>query len=180
MRDPVLDFLRPVALVEDEMIEGVAPGAYRLNSLRPQAGDDGWYLESVTLGAPDLLERPLVVSTDTIGPIVITYSDRRTELAGSIRTSAGRAAPEHTIVVVPAEPALWQTGSRRMQSARPGSDGQFTIVDLPAGTYLMAALTDFDPSDFDDPAFLAQLAAQGVAVTVRAGERTVQDLRIVE
>jgi hypothetical protein len=159
-------------------IEGVAPGTYRVvSTLRPPDADR-WHLQSVTLGARDLLDHPLVVSTEAVGPVVITYSDRRTELAGSIETAVGRPAPEYTIVAVPADPSLRDPGSRRMRSTRPGSDGQFTIPDLPAGTYLIAAVDDFDPADFDDPEFLNQLAVQGVAVTIRAGERTVQNLRI--
>jgi len=61
---------------------------------------------------------------------------------------------------------------------RPASDGRFSVADLPAGDYLIAALTDVEPDEWKRAEFLGQLVAAGVKVTIRDGERTVQDLRL--
>jgi hypothetical protein len=43
---------------------------------------------------------------------------------------------------------------------------------------LVAALTDLEPGEWNDPALLAQLVAASARVTLRAGETTKQDFRI--
>jgi hypothetical protein len=81
-------------------------------------------------------------------------------------------------------PNLWKralspwTGSRRLRPpVRPASDGRYRIAPLPAGVYV-AALTDLDPEDLYDPAFLEQVAASSLTVTLAEGEKRVQDLRL--
>ena len=54
----------------------------------------------------------------------------------------------------------------------------FSVAELPAGTYLVAALTDLPADDYQRAAFLEQLAPHAVRVAVRAGETTRQDLQI--
>lgn len=55
---------------------------------------------------------------------------------------------------------------------------RFVVRDLPAGDYLIAALTDLEPSDLVDLSFLERLAAGAVPVHLDEGERKIQDLRI--
>jgi hypothetical protein len=50
--------------------------------------------------------------------------------------------------------------------------------DLPPGDYVIAALTDMEPSDLLDPSFLETLLPSGVTVRIDEGGRTIQDLRI--
>ena len=57
----------------------------------------------------------------------------------------------------PANKAYWVPQSRRILSTRPGSDGHFKFPNLPAGDYLIAAVTDVEQGEWYDPAFLAQL-----------------------
>ena len=63
---------------------------------------------------------------------------------------------------------------------RPASDGSFAVGELPAGAYLIAAVTDAYPDEWQHAAFLEQLASFAVPVTVRAGETTTQNLRIAK
>lgn len=67
--------------------------------------------------------------------------------------------------------------SRRILSTRPGSDGHFKFPNLPAGDYLIAAVTDVKPDEWYDPAFLAQLVGASTKVTLAEGEKRVQSLR---
>jgi len=68
--------------------------------------------------------------------------------------------------------------SRRVRSLRPATDGGFSLKGLPAGDYYIAALTDVEPGEWYDPAFLAKLIATSAKVTVKDGAKTVQDLMI--
>ena len=82
------------------------------------------------------------------------------------------------MIVFPTERRWWGASSRRVRATRPASDGRFSVTDLPAGDYLIAALTDVEPDEWKRAEFLGQLVTAGVKVTIRDGERTVQDLRL--
>jgi hypothetical protein len=73
---------------------------------------------------------------------------------------------------------FWTPESRRVKSARPATDGRFTVTDLPPGDYLIAALTDVDPDEWQTPAFLDQLVPAAIKVTIAPGARVTQDIRI--
>ena len=130
------------------------------------------------LGDRDLLDGLLEVGTEPISGVVLTFTDRRTELAGSLQSAAGIPAPEYSLVLFPADRSRWQPGSLRIKSTRPGSDGQFSLTNVPGGDYLLGVLTDFEPGDLERMDFLTELATTAVRVTLRDGERTVQDVRV--
>lgn len=109
---------------------------------------------------------------------MLTSSDRPSELSGTLQGPAGAPATDYFVIVLPVDRAMWIPESRRVQATRPGTDGRFIVHGLPGGEYLIAALTDVEPDEWNDPALLAQIALQSVKVTVRDGERTVQDLRL--
>lgn len=109
---------------------------------------------------------------------VLIFSDRHSELSGSLVSPAGTPTSQYFVVVFPADRTLWRAGSRRIQSVRPASDGSFAIKDLPAGDYLIAALTDLEPADLEDAGVLDQLMSAGVKVSLGDGEKKIQDLRI--
>ena len=105
-------------------------------------------------------------------------TDRVSETAGTIQDSAGQAAPEYFIVAFPSDRALWAWNSRRIQQARPGRDGRFSFRNLPAGEYLIGAVTDVEQNEWFEPAFLEQLLNASVKVTLAEGERKVQHIRL--
>jgi hypothetical protein len=59
--------------------------------------------------------------------------------------------------------------------ARPGTDGRISFADLPAGDYLLAALTDVEPNEWQKPDVLAELAPAGVR---SPSERASENIRI--
>lgn len=159
-------------------IRNVAPGRFTLSSALPPQLVTTWWLRSALYQGRDLLDGPVDIGTEDLAGVVLSYTDRRNELVGRLESAAGLPAPEYFVVVMPEARELWSAGERRIKFARPSSDGAYDIRDLPAGGYLIGALTDFEPEDLEDPAFLEQLAAQAVPVVIRNGERTVQNLRI--
>jgi hypothetical protein len=65
-----------------------------------------------------------------------------------------------------------------VQAVRPGVDGKYVIRDLPPGDYLLAAVTDVDQDEWQDPAFLERLQPGSIKVTIAEGEKKTLDLRI--
>ena len=103
--------------------------------------------------------------------------DVRQRLSGMLQDAAGRPASAFTIVVFPADRNYWSV-TRRIRTARPGQDGRYTLNDLPVGDYRVAAVFDLSPGETSDPSFLETLAGGSVLLTIRPGERKVQDFRI--
>ena len=68
--------------------------------------------------------------------------------------------------------------SPAVQAVRPGVDGKYAIKDLPAGEYLLAAVTDIDQNEWQDPAFLERLQPASIKVTIADGEKKTLDLRV--
>jgi uncharacterized protein (DUF2141 family) len=153
------------------------PGRYQIEVVLPSPAS-GWSVQSALLGERDVADLGIDVGDVDVTGLTVALTDRKAELSGTLRTSAGAPAEDFTVVVFSADKALWRPGSRRTKTARPGTDGRFVISDLPGGAYLIAAVADADPDDLRDPAFLEKLVAASVRVTLADGERKTQDLRI--
>jgi len=157
-------------------LSGVVPGTYRVGVTLP--GQDQWWVRAVIVGNRDVLDLPLEFGrTGDVSGAVVTLTDKHSEISGTLQTPTGSAATDYFVAVFPADRSLW-AASRRIRSARPASDGQFTFKDLPAGDYLAAALADLDPASLNDSSFLEQLVAASVKVTLAEGQRQTQHLRI--
>ena len=82
------------------------------------------------------------------------------------------------MILFPADQVLWMPQSRRIKCVRPSADGAFAFIDLPPGTYQLAAVDDVEPGEWYDPVFLQQLVAASMMLTVGEGEKRTQDVRV--
>jgi hypothetical protein len=164
-------------------IKGVAPGRYILRGnaaagIRGQ-GAGNWLLKSAVVNGIDTLDFPMEIrpNEDATGA-TLTFTDQTQELSGTLVDAAGRPTSDYTIVVFTADKSYWTPQSRRIVSARPGTDGQFSVRGLPPGEYRLTAVTDVEPGEWYDPAFLSQLLGSSMAVSLTAGEKKTQDVKI--
>ncbi len=117
--------------------------------------------------------------TQNIDGVVVTFTDRVTEISGTLQDAAGKPVPDYVLLVFSTDKRFWMPQSRRTQQTRPESNGQFLFRNLPPGEYFITALPDLDASEWNDPAFLANLASQSpTKITLAEGEKKVQDLKI--
>jgi hypothetical protein len=139
-----------------------------------------WWLRGAMLNGRDLLDLPLEfdATTGDVGGVVLTLSNRHTDLSGTIENIATSPGTFYWVAVLPSECRLWHS-SRRLVCMRPSSDGRFAFHDLPAGDYILVMLTDLDAGAWRDPAFLEQLLIAGVKVTLGEEGRVSQNLRII-
>jgi hypothetical protein len=160
-------------------IHGIFPGDFTVGCYLPPEFSKTWWLRAAMSNGRDLLDGPFSIRAgDDISDVQFVLTDRHSELKGKLSAATGRPAPDFFVIVIPEDPALWVPKSRRVRTARPASDGAFSFADLPAGNYLIGALTDVTEREWNDPKFLASLAPAAVKVTVALGQVTVQDLRI--
>jgi hypothetical protein len=173
----------PISLVRRDgtfEIRGIGPGRFTLNVAFPSAALAGpWKPRSAVVSGRNVLGDPLDLGPGVdVRDVTIGFSDRITELSGTLQGVSGELITEYYLVVIPADRSMWRPRSRRIVSVRPATDGRFVFADLLAGEYVLAAVTDLDPIDLWDTAFLAQIAAAGVPVTVAEREKKVHNLRV--
>ena len=176
-------------------IPGLTPDRYRVAAgsaesglrnliamVQPSAADPapgGLTLRSAMWQGQDAADVPIDVRPGAdVSGIVVTLSDRQTQVSGTVRDGAGRPTPNFPIVAFSTNRALWFANSRRVQQARVLSDGRFTITGLPAGEYYIAALTDLNLNELYDPAFLDAIVSASLKVTIADGEKKTQDLKL--
>ncbi len=157
-------------------ITGVIPGRYRLSS---SGAGTGWVLGSSMIDGQDSLDFPIDVKPNqNVSGAVVTFIDRQTELTGSIVNEQGQPASDYTLIVYPSDERFWTPQSRRIQSARPATDGRYSFRNLPAGEYRLAPVLDPEPGSWFDPAFLQQLDNTALRLSVGEGEKKEQNLRV--
>lgn len=165
-------------------ISGLTPGWYRLTGVA--AGDNLpilWSEASVEINGRDVTDLPFEVRPGEDGAnIVMTLTDRQQELTGTLQDASGRPATEYTMILFPADKKFRLPDSRRIQIARPSSDGRFSFggpMSPPPGEYLLAAVTDLRAEEQFDPSFLEALANAAIKVALGPGEKRTQDVRLV-
>jgi uncharacterized protein (DUF2141 family) len=156
----------------------VYPGLYQITATVPGGM---WRLRSAVVAGRDLLDDPLPIGPEDgadVHDVVLTFTDRRTEITGILQTPAGLPATDYYVAVFPTERRWWRPSGRRLAFSRPATDGQFAVRDLPPGEYYIAALTDLDPSSWQTPDFLNRVVPGALRLTVADDAGTRQDLRI--
>ena len=152
----------------------VPPGRYRVSA----GGAPGWFLESASAGGQDALDFPFEVKPNQQSSIALTFTDKQTELTGTVVNDQNQPAVDYTLVIFPADSRYWVGPSRRIQTTRPATDGRYTLRNLPPGEYKIATLLDIEPGATSDPAFLQQIESSTMRLTLQPGEKKQQDIRL--
>ena len=143
------------------------------------AATGGWILKSAMVNGVDTLDFPLDIKpNENLNGAILTFTDKSQELSGTLQDATGQPTSDYTIILFAADNRFWTPLSRRILSTRPGTDGKFTFRNLPAGQYRLTAVTDAEQGEWFDPAYLSQIGAASLAVTIGEGEKKVQDIRL--
>ncbi len=158
---------------------GVTPDTYYfVTTWNAPAARDKWSIKASTANGREAFEAPLRVNPNEAVDWTVTYTDKPTGLTGVFQDSSGRAATDYYILVFSSDRKYWTPGSRRVRMTRPATDGVFSVKGLPPGEYFLAALTDLETGEWNDPTLLEQLAGSSAKVTLQDGKTTTQDFRI--
>jgi protocatechuate 3,4-dioxygenase beta subunit len=197
----IFEMTRPPDLTRSKLMVtlGAAPGVQQMfSSPQGEVGQDGRFTITgvaagrYTFGAPgglsksamvngeDTLDFPLdFAGTGDLANVVLTVTDKPTEISGVLTDSSGQPSADYTIVAIASEERYWTPGSRRIAVARPNPEGRYTFRSLPPGTYLLAAVAELESGGQYDPEFLKSLAAvAGMHITLIEGEKVTKDLRV--
>jgi hypothetical protein len=168
----------------DFALTGVPPGPYllssNLRSATPGAAVPAWVLKSATLGGQDILDTPFEVMPGVdVHDILVTYTDRVTQLTGGVTDQAGRPVPTYSVIAFSTDSRYWRQDSRRVsRPVRPSTDGRFTIAGFPPGQYYLAVLADAPSQQYFAPAFLETVVPGAIRVALGEGEQKTQDIKL--
>jgi len=154
---------------------GVPPGRYVITVNR-ESLPAGWRMRSVMVDGRDALDEPFEIKSAERREVLITLSDQVTEVAGRVIEKNGAIVTNCPVVVFAADQRFWTSGSRRIETRRPDTNGRYIFRGLPPGDYIVAA---GDPDQFGTPgpSVLRHLIERGARLTLREGEKQTVDVR---
>lgn len=175
----------PAATVKPDgtfVIEGLTPGPYRMSVTMPTRTGPlpTWTVRHIMYEGRDISELAFDVQpgVDVTG-LNAVLTDRVTEVTGHVLDQQGRPVTDYSVVLLPADEQFWRTGTRRRPAPqRPDTTGRFRLIDLPAGEYYLALVTEFEPEQLSDTTFLQSLIPSAIKFTLAEGEHKVQDVKI--
>jgi len=169
---------RPTPQAPEFRIDGLVGGPYLL-----RIGGSG-AIKSIAWNGKDYTHTPFDGAVDhDITGVVITLTNETTTVTGTILDGSGGPVANTAVIAFPAERGQWTNfGIRPIRiRASPGSTtGTYTLVGLPAGEYLLVAVTDDQVDRRSDPAFLEGAARGATRVSLSWGETKTQPLTIRE
>jgi hypothetical protein len=166
--DASLEFVTP----------GVMPGRYMVN-VRDIAP---WTLQSITAGGRDVTDTVLGLSDADVKDVVITFTDRPAEIAGTVAGMKERPDLDASVFVFPADKTRWpdaRAASRTFRTVRTSRAAAFSVPNLVAGEYFVVAARDDIAGEWPDSRLLAKLAALATTVRVGMNAKQVVNLKLV-
>ena len=129
-----------------------------------------WTLKQVRTPAGDITDEGIDVQDDVNG-VEIVLSPRATRIDGTSKDANGFPLRESLVVVFSTDARRWRLpGSRYVQASLVDSDGDFSIPNLPPGTYFAAQMGRAQVATWADPDILERLKEIATPFTLTEGE----------
>jgi protocatechuate 3,4-dioxygenase beta subunit len=162
---------------------GVTPGRYLINASSPSAivvPGASWQPKTAIVNGVDAIDTPFDVKPgQNVSNVLLTFTDVMAEVSGTLTDASGKPTSEFAVILFSTDKSLWVPRSRRLKPiVRTGADGKFKFTGVAPGEYFIAALSDFEPNDVNNPVFLDQISASAIKVAVAEGEKKTQDLKL--
>lgn len=169
----------PVARVERTgtfALNGLQAGAHLF---RPQGNPRGWVLKSVTLNGRDITDTPVDLRAgQTLTGLAVVFTDRLTELNGTITDDRNTPITEYTVLAFPQDESLWRPQARQIMTTRPDQNGKYQLRGLPPGRYYLAAVDPAEQGEWFEPAYLSAHITGATSVSLADGDVKTQDFKL--
>ena len=155
---------------------GFPPGRYTLAVGQPM----GWSVRSISAGGRVLRDGVIELGTEDVSDVVVSMTDRRNEVSGTVRSSDGKPVRDCAVFVFPVSRSLWNAygvSPPRVVQVHPDGGGRFVVRGLPADEYYVVAAVDDVPDRWQNPAYLTTLVPAAVKSQVTDSSRLVVDLK---
>ena len=159
-------------------LSGVSTGPHLI---RPNGNMRGWSLKSVTLDGRDITDTPMEVRAgQTLSNVAIVFTDKVTEVSGTITTESGAPMPDFTVLAFPTDTSLWRPQARQIMTTRPDQTGKYRIRGLPPSEYYLVTVDPTEQGEWFDPAYLDAHRAGAARITLAEGDVKTQDFRVIQ
>ena len=83
----------------------------------------GWAVKNISLDGADVTDAPFDFKPGaSFTGLVVTLTDRITEISGGVRDARGQPVTDYVLVVFPEDAKLWGAQSRHVTTTRPESE----------------------------------------------------------
>ncbi len=138
-----------------------------------------WRVKRVLLNGQDVTDTGFDVLAGTpVAGLVVEMTTRMGELSGVVASDNGEPERDCWVIAFAEDPRRWQMPTRYVVATRPGEDDRFHLR-LPDGQYLVAAVSNIEPGEWQDPELLSRVQERATAFSIAEGERKSVELRVV-
>ena len=167
----------PVDAAGRFVLRDVFPGEYRLGAY--VKAPTPWFIERATVSGRDAREQPLTIASgQSITNAVVTMTNRRATVSGTILTEQGEPATDYWILVYPSDERDRTVQAGRMRGSRAADDGTFAMHGIPTGSYRVATFREGEFGDWFDPDFLRPLERSSTPLSIAEAEQKTLNLRV--
>jgi hypothetical protein len=150
--------------------------------IRSEGLASGWVMQSAVVNGRDMADVPIALEGSDMTGVVVTFTNRATEVEGKAIDSNG-ADPTATVMVFPVDRSMWVDFGgqpRRLRATRADRAGRYSFIGLPTGSYFVAAIPDEFAADWAEPDFLDSLSRSAARVQLGDGDRKTLDVRTAQ
>lgn len=167
----------PVDAAGRFVLRDVFPGEYRLGAY--VKAPTPWFIEGATVSGRDARDQPLTIASgQRITNAVVTMTNRRATVSGTILTGQGEPANDYWILVYASDERDRAVHAGRLRGSRAADDGTFTIPGFRAGSYRVATFLEGEFGDWFAPEFLRRLERDSAPLPIADGEQKTLNLRV--
>ena len=150
-----------------------------LHLLRTQGSPRGWTLKSITVNGREVIDTPIELrSGQKLADVNLVFTDRLTEVNGTITDDRGTPITEYTLLAFPEDEELWRPQSRQIMTTRPDQNGKYQIRGLPPGAYYLVAVDPAEQGEWFEPAYLNAHRAGATRLNLVEGDVKTQDFTL--
>lgn len=170
--------LPPVAQVQPDgsfELKDVPPGTYEVEFSSPTKALQGYLVDSVVLGAKDVVETGLKANGGTL-TIDVTLKAVAGEVNGIVRNKS-EPVPGAIVVAVPEE--KYRKRENHYKKCITDQQGRFSLAGLRPGNYTLYAWEVLEGDEYLDPDFLKEFESQGTAIKADKSSRDTVELKVI-
>jgi carboxypeptidase family protein len=158
-------------------------GRFRINTnpmFDPASAPGGmeWSPKAVLVRGEDMTDQPFDVEPgQVIEDVQVVYSRRWASLSGTVTDDRGNAV-ESWLVLFTTDENRWTGQSRHIRTTRSTAQGEYRFQRLLQGDAYLAAVSEMEPGQAQDPEFLRSLRDRAIRIAIGDGTTHTQNLRV--